>query len=295
MKFKIILSILLISLFLVGCEGEGKKTNVAGAFQGGTQGVIAEFEIFGVEEEGMYTIFDTEDFPIELTLRNKGEHELQAGDVTVKLMGPSPDEFSGIANWQLSNTGVIGDMTENGEETITFASEATFNGEVTGLLPRNWFANVDYNYNTRLIIPEVCLKGDITDKSVCEIKEAKTFFVSGAPITVTSVEEDSAGKGIVMLKIMVSNVAGGKVTKLGEEFKATRDTFGFSIDDPAWECKSSGKINEARLIDGNAEVRCKLKEALGENVVSTKKVELEFDYIYRDTIQESLRIKESAN
>ena len=64
MKFKIILSILLISLFLVGCEGEGKKTNVAGAFQGGTQGVIAEFEIFGVEEEGMYTIFDTEDFPI---------------------------------------------------------------------------------------------------------------------------------------------------------------------------------------------------------------------------------------
>jgi hypothetical protein len=135
----------------------------------------------------------------------------------------------------------------------------------------------------------------MTDKSVCEIKEAKTFFVSGAPITVTSVEEDSAGKGIVMLKIMVSNVAGGKVTKLGEEFKATRDTFGFSIDDPAWECKSSGKINEARLIDGNAEVRCKLKEALGENVVSTKKVELEFDYIYRDTIQESLRIKESAN
>jgi len=295
MKSKIILSILLISLFLVGCESGDKKTSVAGAFQGGTQGIIAEFEIFGVEEEGMYTIFDTEDFPIELTLRNKGEHELQTGDVTIKLMGPSPDEFSGIANWELQNTGTIGDVTENGEETITFASEASFNGEVTGLLDRNWFANIDYNYKTRLIIPEVCLKGDITDKSVCEIKEAKTFFVSGAPITVKSVEEDSAGKGIVMLKIIVSNVAGGKVTKLGEEFKATRDTLSFSIDDSAWECKSSGKINEARLIDGNAEIRCKLKEALNKDTVSTKKVELEFDYIYRDTIQESLRIKESAN
>ena len=85
----------------------------------------------------------------------------------------------------------------------------------------------------------------------------------------------------------------GKVTKQGEDF-GVRDTIAYTLDDEAWECKSGGKVNEARLIDGTAEIVCKLKEALQEDALSTKQVKLTLQYKYRDIIQEKIRIKESA-
>ena len=96
---------------------------------------------------------------------------------------------------------------------------------MTGVVDREWFANVEYRYQTYLIVPEVCLKEDLTDQRVCNVKEAKTYFVSGAPLTVRSVEEDTAGKGIVALKIVVGNAgtgksyqSGGKISVFGTSF-----------------------------------------------------------------------------
>ena len=300
MKKSILLLTLIGTLLLVaGCsDAENTQTQQAGAYLGGTQGVTAEFEAFGVEEDGVFTIFDTETFPLEVTLRNKGEYELQKSDVTVKLLGPSKDEISGLPNWELKNQDLIDEISElvpeGGEETISFTSDAKFVGDVNGFIDRQWFANIDYNYKTYLIIPEVCLKEDLTDDRVCEVKEAKTYFASGAPITVTSVEESTAGKGIMALKIKISNAGTGKVTKPGEDF-GVRNTLVYSLDDDAWECKSGKKIGEARLVTGAAEIVCKLKTALaGDTPPSTKQVKLTLDYQYRDLIQETLRMKESA-
>lgn len=297
LKKAIIIPFLILGLLLItACE---QKTTAAakGAYIGGTQGVIAVFEPFGVEEEGVYSIFDEETFPLEVTVRNKGEYELKAGDVKVKLLGPSPEEFSGISAWELSNKAAIEAISElvpsGGEEMLSYAADAKYKSSITGAIEREWFANVEYRYNTFLIIPEVCLKEDLTDERVCMVQESKTFFVSGAPITVKSVEEDTAGKGIMALKIKISNAGTGKVTLPGEDF-GVRNTLAYSIDDNAWECKSGGKVNEARLVDGEAEIICKLKTALAEGHISTKQVKLTFDYKYRDLIQEKLRIKQSA-
>mgnify|MGYP001570413156 CR=1 FL=1 len=284
-------------LFLTACQQQQQQT-AKGAFIGGTQGVVPQFEAFGVEEEGMYAIFDEESFPLEVTLRNKGEYAVQPNEVSVKLLGPSQNEFSGIALWELKNTLALDSISElvpaGGEETLTFGSEAKYTQKVTGIVDREWFANVEYRYQTYLIVPEVCLKEDLTDQRVCNVKEAKTYFVSGAPITVRSVEEDTAGKGIVALKIVVSNAGTGKVTKAGEEF-GVRNVLSYSTEDSAWECKSGGKVNEARLDEaGQAEIVCKLKEALPEGHISTKQVQLTLDYKYRDLIQEKLRIKQSS-
>ena len=144
-----------------------------------------------------------------------------------------------------------------------------------------------------MIIPEVCLKEDLKDQRVCEVKEAKTFFVSGAPMVVSSVSEESAGQGIVALRIKAVNKRGGKVTKQGEEF-GIRNTFTYGMDDPAWECQSTGKVNEARLQqDGTAEIICKLKEPLAEETLQTKQVALTLKYQYQEIVQETLRIKQS--
>ena len=286
---RIILAILLISaILLVGCDGEDTTTTAgSGAFIGGTQGIMATFEPFGVVEDGVYSIFDAETIPIEVTLNNKGEYEIQPGDITVELKGPSMD-FTGIPSLALKNAGTIETVSElltiGGEETLTFSSDAKYSQPVNGAIDREWFANFDYNYETYLIVPEVCLKEDLTDDRVCTIDGAKTYFVSGAPITITSVEESTAGKGIMALKIKVSNVGSGKVTKPGDDF-GVQERVAYAIDDINWE---------ARLINGEAEIICKLKEALPEGTLATKQLGLTISYKYRDIIQETLRIKESV-
>lgn len=293
-----IISLLVISLLVLTACSQQQQQTAKGAYIGGTQGVLAQFEPFGVEEGGVYSIFEEETFPLELTLRNKGEYQIQPNEVSVKLLGPSQEEFTGMKSWELQNAqpleGISELVPEGGEETLNFASDAKYAKEVNGFVEREWFANLEYHYQTYALIPEVCLKEDLADTRVCNVKEAKTYFVSGAPITVKTVEEDTAGKGIVALKILVSNAGANtaKVTKPGQDF-GVRNVLAFSLDDPAWECKSAGKLNEARLDDGQAEIVCKLKEPLPDGHVSTKQVKLTLDYKYRELISEKLQIKES--
>src|SRR3989338_3191842 len=300
MKFQNILIIsLLLGVFLLTACSPSTDTNLKkGAFIGGTQGVLAEFEAFGPEEEGVYTIFETESFPIEVRLSNKGEYDLQLGDVTVNLEGLSQNEFGGIPALSLNNAGIIDKVSElaptGGEETISFSENVEYTADVIGFIDRKIFANLDYKYQTLAIVPEVCLKQDLTDNRICDVAEAKSFSVSGAPITVTSVEEESAGRGIVALRFKIKNVGGGKVTVVGEDFSATADKIGFSLDDPAWECKAAGRVNEASLRDGETEVVCRLTEALPDKFLEVKQVKLTVDYTYRDLIQETVRIRESS-
>ena len=295
-KKSLIVTLLIVTLFITAC-GEQEDTTSESVFLGGTQGVVANFEPFGVEEDGTYTIFDTEAFPIEVTLLNKGEYDLKEGDAKVRLLGPLPAQFSGIASWELLNTGLVDKISElvtsGGEETVTFGTDAKYLGDITGFLDINWLANVEYNYETQVIIPEVCLKEDLTDERVCEVKETKTYFVSGAPLVATAVEESTAGKGIMALKIAIENKGTGDVAKQDGEFGVT-NRLNLEIDDPTWECKSGGKAGEARLLDGKAEVVCKLKEALAEDTLATKQIKVTLKYKYRDLMQEKLRIKESA-
>ncbi|MBI2102991.1 hypothetical protein HYT55_04080 [Candidatus Woesearchaeota archaeon] len=293
-----LLPILVLSLFLLtACGGEQQQSQSKGVFIGGTQGVVAEFEPFGVEEAGVSSIFDTETFPVEVTVHNKGEYEIQKDDITVTLTGLSKEEFEGIPSWTLKNSGVIEKISEllpnGGEETISFSSDAKFKSDVVGLLDRTWFANVQYKYQTQAIVPEVCLKEDLTDKRICEVQGQKAFFASAAPIAVTSVSEEPAGKGIVALKFTVENKGTGDVATLGSEFGLT-NKLGFSIDDAAWECKSGGKADEARLVNGKVEIVCKLKQALAAKTLEVRQVKLTLDYKYQSLIQEKLRVKESA-
>jgi hypothetical protein len=287
--------VLIACLILTACDSK-EITPTKSVFIGGSQGIVVSFEPFGVEEEGVYTIFDTETFPLEVTLRNKGEYELKAGEAKVELKGPSQDEFTGIPSWELSNTDAIDKISElvpeGGEETLSFTSDAQYTEEVIGLMERSWHAKIEYDYETYLIIPEVCLSGDLTKKEICTVKEPKSFHVSGAPITINSVKEDTAGQGIIALKIKLSDIGSGKVAKLDEDF-GVREKLAFSIDDTDWECKSGGKVNEARLINDQAEIICKLKEALSKDHMSTKQVKLTLNYKYQDWIEEKIGIKES--
>jgi hypothetical protein len=298
---KLILVLMLITaLFLVGCEEE-EKAPVASVFIGGSQGIVALFEPFGVQEDGIYTIYDTEGFPIELNIKNKGEEDIAAGDLIVRLKGINLADFEGIPSEMKSNAKVIEKVSEfnveGGEEIIDFTplTDAEYKHSVTGFYQPDIFATIEYKYKTRALVPKVCFKEDLNDPSVCTVKEEKDVFVSGAPVTVQSVKEDVAGRGVMVLTFEIENAGGGKVTQVGEKFdpRYGRLTFSMKTDPHLWECRSAGRENEARLIDGKETVTCRLREALAPDTLYTKQMELELSYLYQSVIQESIKIKES--
>lgn len=300
MKKIILITVLALMIIVSGCDSEqAPEEEVKGVFLGGTEGITAKFEPFGVSDEGVYTIFDVDTFPIDITLQNKGEYDVKASEVTVKLLGPSKEEFEGISSWEVKNKETIEKKsnlnTNGGEESINLASDAKFKGKVTTLLDRQWFANIEYRYQTSLILPEVCLKEDLADKRVCDPTGEKKFFVSGSPVTVTKVEESTAGKGIMALRIAVEKMGTGKVTLPDKDFAANSEKIAYTVDDAAWECKSGGKVGEARIVQNKAEIVCKLKTPLTEDTLATKKISLTLDFKYRDIIEEKLRIKEGSN
>ncbi len=291
----------IISVFLLtACSGGQQQTSTGGVFIGGTEGAVASFEPFSIKEDNIYTIFDTEDFPIEVILKNKGEETIPAGKVTLKLLGPAKEDFQNIPQWQVLNKEEISKISEfnpdGGEEVVSFTpTNARYTALVTGFTDLNWNLEYAYDYKTHLIMNDVCFKGDFTDPKVCEVEGDKTFAVSGAPITVTSVSQDTAGKGIIVLKVDITNAGKGQSTILGKDFDERFSQVKFAVDEPAkWECKSGGRENEARLVDGKAQINCRLKTPVPESDVYTKSIRLTLDYKYKELIREKLRVKESA-
>tara|TARA_Y100000310_G_scaffold292320_1_gene320977 strand:- start:564 stop:1430 length:867 start_codon:yes stop_codon:yes gene_type:complete len=288
-------------MFLIAACGTPQTVEVGDQkYLGGNDGVIVSFEPIGVEEDGVETIYDDEIIRLEVVLKNKGEHEVAADTVDLKLLGPAQALFEDVAAWEISNAGVIDSVsefnTEGGEEIVTFSTDGRYVNPITGFTDLQWFVNYAYDYRTEAIVSDVCFKEDLTDTRVCTVEEIKNIEVSGAPIQVTSVEEDTAGRAVPVLVFEISNVAGGDVTLQGEEFNNRFGTVAYSIDEAdRWECKSGGRINEARLIDGKATIRCKLKEALPGGELSTKEVKFTLDYAYQDIVQQTLRVKESSS
>ena len=214
------------------------------------------------------------------------------------------NDFENIPSAIKSNEGKIEKVSElnrdGGEEIIDFTSlseDGKYKHIVTGYYQPDVFATIEYKYKTRAIVPKVCFKEDLNDESICTVKENKDVFVSGAPVLVKSVKEDSAGRGVMVLTFEIENAGGGKVTKIGEAFDSRYSQLAVNMktDPEMWECRSAGRANEARLIDGKATVICKLKEALPTGTLYTKQIELELSYVYQSVISESIRIKESAS
>ena len=302
MKKSVLFILMLIaSLLVLSCSSNQKRTQQTGIFLGGTEGLAVTFEPFGVQENNIFTIYDSEDFPLAVMIKNKGEEVVPIGKAKFKLLGPAQADFQNIPSWELTNAQPIEKKTEfnteGGEATVTFTPTAfaRYTPEVTSFTDLTWNVEYAYDYKTHVIVNEVCFKGDITDPRVCEAKGAKTFAVSGAPIQVKAVTQDTGGKGIPLLKFQVENVGGGDATVVGAEFDNRFQQIGYTIDDPTkWECKSGGRENQARFVGNTAEIICKLKEPLTEDQLYVSTVRFNLEYQYKQLATEKLRIKESA-
>jgi len=300
MKKYLMLLLVASLLILTACTGKEPVQTTGQAFIGGTQGLVVAFEPLSIKEGTVFTMFDDDEFSLEVTVKNQGEETIAAGDVTVELIGISPNDFSGVAAWSLTNDDELEKISEfnpdGGEETLVFAERAKVANDVVGVQDFTWNANYKYNYKTHIIVDDVCFKEDLKDTRVCVVDEPKTFSVSGAPVTVTAVQEDTAGKGLIALTINIQNIGLGDITLVGEEFDARFDQVGFTVEDDQWDCKAGGTENKARLYKNTntATIRCKLKEALKPNTLYASPVKLTLEYVYQDLVKETLRVKQSA-
>ncbi len=306
MRNHLMVIFVIISLFMIsGCDDDKQTSDgTESPYLGGNQGLIAEFLEMGVynEDTKIEEIFEGETFPIEVMIKNKGEENVDIGDATVTLKGIAMDDFSGIANnGVLSNEEMIERVSEynkaGGEVNLDFtpgAEEARYEIEIKGAhYDISVFGEVVYLYSTHAAVPKVCFKENLQTEGICEVDEEKTVYSSGAPIQVKSATEKRAGTGKVAVEFEVENVGGGDVTKPEEAFDSRFNQLSFMPAEPElWECKAGGKLNEGRFDSSNKlTVVCKLKEAMEEDTLYTKELDLVLSYKYRKLIHRQLRIR----
>jgi hypothetical protein len=299
------LFVIILLVFIVGCKKDQTGEAIAGEtpYIGGNKGLIINFENFGIfnPDTNQEEIFEGESFPIELTLRNKGEFDVEPGTVNATLIGINIADFDNIPQASLSNLNLIEKVSEfneeGGQDTIDFTPGEEDAVYKVPLISQSYdvsvFARIVYFYKTFASVPKVCFKEDLTDKTVCEVNEVKKVYSSGAPIQVQSAEEKSAGTGKIAIEFSIENVGNGRVTKPGEPFDNRFDQFSYNVSDPQdWKCTSSGKVNEGRFnIDGKAIIVCTLKNPMPEDTLYTKQLDLILSYDYKELVHKQVRIK----
>lgn len=295
-KSLLILSIIAV-LVLAGCNNNSGDTPTSSTFHGGTSGIISSFEPMGMEENGVQTVWVAKDFPVEVTVKNKGEETISPGRLKVTLQGVDTALFH-IPNSVMTNVRELEKISETneigGEETIDFGDARL--DSITGLFyDANFFATVEYDYKTYAAVPQVCFKYNYQDTSLCELTGAKTVFSSGAPVQVKTVTQDSGGSRKIALLFEVENVGGGHVAPPGQPFSNLYDKLQFQIaegstGDITFECESAGDPSIARFNDGKATIRCRSSE-LPDGTLYTKQVTLELSYVYKSILQQTVRIR----
>lgn len=299
MKKYIFIAFIMAMIALAGCEGGGKEVPGASPYIGGSQGIFATLEPIGTLENNIPTIFDDETFPIEVTLKNRGEEDVEVGVIKVSLRGIKPNDFEGIV-FEKTNSIKLDKISQSnpngGEETIDFG-DAKYKLALSGVnIPLALLVTYSYPYKTHISVPKVCFKEDIKEKGVCEIEGVKEAFSSGGPIKVVSVKESRFGAGMIRLDYEVENVGGGEISKPNEEFDSRHLKASFALDESAepdkWECSSN---DEVKFSEGKAIFWCKLKSPLPAKSLYVKPIDLTISYNYKSTLPQEIKIKSSTS
>lgn len=217
---KIMVVLIGLMILLVGCEGGETKVGGAKAFIGGTDSIDFDF----MEETPPVEVYDGGQQPFEVTLflENKGEFDVAKDDITVKLSGFYPGDFSSPVIEKNPDEALDKSYIDpDGEEqkgTISYINFPGFNfaGTLVGNNEYTIRADVCYGYGTRAQA-DLCILEDLTSREdeVCEVDETKSVDSSSAPVLVENFEEEVAGTRKIKFSFDVVHRGSGLVSKLG--------------------------------------------------------------------------------
>ncbi len=238
MKKTILITMVILAIFLAGCDKEaGPLTPGVAPFIGGTEGVSIEF----VENAPPAEVWDGGDFEFSITtkLTNNGEYYVPKDKVFVEITGIQPEEFDRTSADM--TTGPDEDLIELRAEDGTLIESPPVFVEFLGFNHREMIpgsaltfpirAEVCYEYGTTSNVLLCIRKNPLNPEKggICEINEDKEVFNSGAPMHVTSFRESARARNKVGFVFTVAHVGSGKVFELGQSCDETTTRFNDKI------------------------------------------------------------------
>ena len=232
MDKKVIFSLLIISLFVIaGCKGGDKGGAVSTPFLGGSTGVFIEF-IKGNPPEQVYD-GGSFDFDILASLRNDGEYDVPKENMKVSLYGVRPEDFGSFledltdlnppenligksrdsAGSVIEGIPVYVKFPPNEGDHLNYASKLV--GDRKDFTIR---ANVCYRYQTKGVAQYCVLNNlidDAREDSICNPRESKTTYSSGAPVQVGNFMQSVAGQDSIRVRFDVLHSGNGNVFEFG--------------------------------------------------------------------------------
>lgn len=220
----IVTALLIILVLVAACAPgkKGEKLELTTPFIGGTSGIVADFVDLRKD------VFDggRDPFDVIVKLENKGEADVLANRVRVKLSGINPAEFGKLEE-DLSKSpddDVIG-MRKDAQGTVLPSTPVFV--EFTGL---NHFSPISGAQVAFPLRADVCstYAGDAVSKlcarsniltpeagGICEINEDKPVFNSGSPVQIGAVKETAGAKDKIRFSFEISNAGTGEIFERG--------------------------------------------------------------------------------
>lgn len=224
MNKKIITLLIALTVVLFGCsQSQGNNAGESTPFIGGSTGISANFEI-GAPPDEFYDASSGNSYPfdINLMINNVGETDIQAQNLYMKISGLLPSDF-GIANpdqMTVFNPVLIEGTEKDSDGNILEGTELdmgvnglVYQGELTGNIPFPIRSELCYLYQTKANI-KMCYKQDLTDVRdirICNPREPKEVFNSGAPVHVADFEQNVIGTNKISMTFTVQKSGNGNI------------------------------------------------------------------------------------
>lgn len=293
--FTVILFCVLAFLFVIaGCAPT--ETPKEEPYIGGTEGITLEYDLYlNKIKENQYEVYSGDTFDINIIVRNKGEADVGVGDVKAELAGIIPTDFgvvSEVSNTQLleKKTKVGDQIVPGGEEILSFgtATAPLIEGQVS---PKQLYVTYTYPYETSITVQNVCFKGDITAKELCDYGD-KNVYSSSAPIQAITASDALVGQNRVQVLISISNKGSGDAALTRDTFNNYRDEVEVvNLNPTEWECSPLTVRLQKTGEERKSIIRCITVNPLDEDSLAEVDLPLKLRYYYKDWVLTSLLLK----
>ena len=289
--------------FIAGCSGDSGNETSTGTFTGGVNGLSIGF----VELSPPATFDEGNSVPVKVILKNKGEYDLAAGQAKAKVYGVNLDNFGLAKDYKSTLQALrgVGEFNaEGGQGEIDFGNAQyvlpVINSEEFVLRAR-----VCYPYQTRLL-SEVCVANAASKSNdACSLDGEKVSKgdVSSAPITISSLKEQTRGGQQVRFDLVIENKGGGEVYNPSVSCE--------ELDEEMFRLSNGNKVKLEIVNPVNVKCDFKDKEPENSGIVELKmgkatvscwldvndepyadRLSLKLDYMYRDDTSTNIRIFE---
>ncbi|MEM4248512.1 MAG: hypothetical protein QXH80_04530 [Candidatus Nanoarchaeia archaeon] len=299
-KYKILLVILFVALIAFsGCAKKQKTEAIpaAAAFVGGSDGI----KISLLPGQPQSPVYENQQFQIGVQIENKGEGEvtppiwLSVSGINVDSfkLDPAPPVSIATSLMPVRKTGNT--IIPGGQTQKMFKAKAP---EIVGAeqqFPLRVAAI--YNYASKAVAA-ACIKEDLYQQTtggteICKLTGSKTVASAGAPIKVTSVEENPSG-----FQIKIKNVGGGYPFKYAT-FPTTEGAIN-QYEDKNWvtiksitlgktELKDNCGQTEVYLVNNEAQIFCTADLQAQTEYVEQLTIELSYGYV--STVSTTLNVQ----